>query len=109
MMRRLIALVVGVVMMIGVAAPAAHASAAVDAALGLGAFAVFNQLVGGIFHPRVAYARPVVVERPAYSYPTVIEYPNGRYELRGDGVYTGYQWVWIPYAPPPPPPPGYPQ
>ena len=39
----------------------------------------------------------------------VVYYPHGRYELRGDGVYTAYQWVWIPSAaavpavPPPPP------
>ena len=34
-----------------------------------------------------------------------VQYPHGRYELRGDGVNTAYQWVWIPNAPPPPPPP----
>src|SRR5262245_19978811 len=36
--------------------------------------------------------------------PDVIEYPNGRHELRGDGVTTPYRWVWVPYPPPPPPP-----
>jgi hypothetical protein len=36
--------------------------------------------------------------------PSVVEYPHGRYELRGDGVTTAYQWVWIPNPPPAPPP-----
>ncbi len=38
---------------------------------------------------------------------TVVRYPNGRYELRGDGASVPYYWVWVPYqlaaAPPPPP------
>ena len=122
MLRRLTALVVGIALMVGVAVPAAHAGAATNVALGLASFAVFNQLVGGLFHPRPAFARPVIVERPVvytqpgvYSQPevytqpaayqTVVQYPNGRYELRGDGVYTAYQWVWIANAPLPPPPP----
>lgn len=33
----------------------------------------------------------------------VMQYPNGRYELRGDGLTSPYAWVWIPNAPPPPP------
>ena len=43
--------------------------------------------------------------------PSVVEYPTGRYELRGDGIWTPYTWVWIPKPPsappaePPPPPP----
>jgi hypothetical protein len=43
---------------------------------------------------------------------SVYTYPNGRYELRGDGTASApYAWVWIPAAvqlvsgPPPPPPP----
>ena len=44
---------------------------------------------------------------------TVVQYPQGRYELRGDGVSVPYYWVWIPiqyyaYAPAPPAP-GYPE
>lgn len=35
----------------------------------------------------------------------VIQYPNGRYELRGDGSSVPYTWVWIPKPPPPPPDP----
>ena len=117
MMRRITALVVGLALMVGVAVPAAHAGTATNVALGLASFAVFNQVVGGLFHPRPAYARPVVVERPVVytqpviytqpaAYQTVIQYPHGRYELHGDGVYTAYRWVWIPVAllPPPPPP-----
>jgi hypothetical protein len=133
-MRQVIALVVALALMVGAGAPAAYAGngTGTNVALGLASFAVFNQLVGPLLHPRprvreVVVERPVyhVVERPVYrqvyappsqvvvvqpspAYPTVVQYWNGRYELRGDGVYTPYQWVWIPTAhplPPPPPPP----
>jgi Domain of unknown function (DUF4124) len=45
--------------------------------------------------------------------PNVIQFPNGRYEMRGDGMTTPYTWVWVPNPPPPPParppaPPGEP-
>ena len=53
-----------------------------------------------------AYAAPA----PPYM-PRVVEFPTGRYELRGDGVYSPYAWVWIPNppaVPPPPPPPSAP-
>ena len=65
-MRRLIALALVVALMIGVAAPAAHAgSTATNVALGLASFAVFSQLVGPLLFPPVAQAAaPVVVERP---------------------------------------------
>lgn len=67
-MKKLIALVLAV----AVFAPTlAFAGASTDAALGLGAFAVFNQFLGGvgIFHrgPVVAPA-PVVVARPVPVY-----------------------------------------
>ena len=67
-MKKLIALVLAV----AVFAPTlAFAGASTDAALGLGAFAVFNQVLGGVgvFHrgPVVAPA-PVVVARPAPVY-----------------------------------------
>ncbi len=45
---------------------------------------------------------PVVTQR-------VITYPEGRYELRGDGRVVAYYWMWAPtgmtyaFAPPPPP------
>ena len=124
-MRKLLALMVAVAPMIGVAAPVAHAGTATNVALGLASFAVFNQLFSPVFYPRPVYAypRPVVVERPVYYpppvvvqpappppvYQSVVQYPNGRYELRGDGIRTAYQWVWIPSAPLPPPPPPPPQ
>jgi hypothetical protein len=70
-MKKLIALVVAVaVLMPGLA----FAGASTDAALGLGAFAVFNQILGGvgIFHrgpvvaaPPVVYAPPPPVYAPA--------------------------------------------
>lgn len=67
-MKKLIALVLAA----AVFAPTlAFAGASTDAALGLGAFAVFNQILGGVgvFHrgPVVAPA-PVVVARPAPVY-----------------------------------------
>ena len=52
--------------------------------------------------PPPAYASRTLQPPPA-SHPTTVQYPHGRYELRGDGVRTGYQWVWIPNAPPPAP------
>ncbi len=71
-MKTLIALVLAV----AVFAPTlAFAGASTDAALGLGAFAVFNQILGGvgIFHrpaspPVVVAPAPVVVARPAPIY-----------------------------------------
>jgi hypothetical protein len=77
-MKKLIALVLAV----AVFAPTlAFAGASTDAALGLGAFAVFNQILGGVgvFHrgPVVAPA-PVVVAPPAPVYvpaPRVVARP----------------------------------
>ena len=124
-MRRIIALVLVVALLIGVTAPAAYAGAAANVALGLASFAVFSQFVAPALFARPVYAhpRPVIVERPVYYaepvvaqpapppvYQTVVPYPHGRYELRGDGIHVAYQWVWIPNAPAlppgPPPPPG---
>ena len=48
----------------------------------------------------ISLGRPPAPPAPA---PNVIEYPNGRYELHGDGIRTPYTWVWIPNPPPPPP------
>ena len=59
--------------------------------------------------PPPAYAsRTVALQPPPASHSNTVQYPHGRYELRGDGVRTAYQWVWIPNAPPPPPPPAAP-
>src|SRR5688572_4422922 len=60
--------------------------------------------------PPVYYAPPVVYQAPPAYYsapamPRVVEYATGRYELRGDGVTTAYEWAWIPNPPAAPPPP----
>jgi hypothetical protein len=123
-MRKLMAMALVVALLVGVTVPAAYAGTATNVALGLASFAVFNQVVGGFLAPRPIYAHPVpvVIERPVPVYREVIVttpppvpvynnvvyYPHGRYVLRGDGVYTAYQWVWIPNVaavPPVPPPP----
>lgn len=133
-MARLIAILLVSALLVGSMAPAASAGGgtAANVALGLASFAVFNQLFGPVFYPRPVYATPVyaapvyvagppqyvvysaqpqlVVVPPPAPPPlqNVIQYPHGRYELRGDGVTTAYQWVWIP-NPPPPPRAGYQQ
>ena len=46
----------------------------------------------------------IVVTQPQRT----VTYPEGRYELYGDGKTTPYYWVWVPAgatAPTPPPPP----
>jgi hypothetical protein len=91
--------------------PSALAGSATDAALGLGAFAVFNQLLTGqtIFHqgfgPRYFTQETVIVQPPpAVIYapppqviyapppPPVVLYPNGYYAH-------GYAYTPSPYAP----------
>jgi hypothetical protein len=115
--RRVLVLVLAVAVLAGLAAPPpAHAgSTTADVALGLAAFAVFTQLLAwnawaAAPAPATVNAPPGVVYMappPAPAWPRVVEYPHGWYELRGDGVYVAYQWVWIPRVPPvPPPPPG---
>jgi hypothetical protein len=114
-MRRVLAAVLVAIVLVGLLAAPAQAGGAANVALGLAAFAVFNQL---FWSPRVAYAYPypvyaappVVYAPPTYVYaapaytpppqPTVVSYPHGRYELRVDGPQ--YAWVWIPTPPPPP-------
>ncbi len=74
-MKKLIALVLAA----GVLMPAvAFAGAATDAALGLGAFAVFNQLLGGvgIFQRYQAPPPPVVAAPPP---PPPVVYPSPYY------------------------------
>src|SRR5687767_8555158 len=139
-MRRLIALTVALALALPIIvafapAPArADNEAATNVALGLAAFAVFNQLLGPAPRPVHVEYRPVPVYRedpvyregpryrsgygyrkvPAYPhrYPRVVPYPHGRYEFRGYSYPHG-RWVWIPYgrhpAPPVPhfPPPPY--
>ena len=110
-MRRLGAILLVSVLVVGLAAPAAYAGGgtATNVALGLASFAVFNQLFAPAFYPRPVYAAPVYLAPPPYQViyaappppaPTVVYYPHGRYELRASG--TQYFWVWIPNPLPPP-------
>jgi hypothetical protein len=48
----------------------------------------------------------VVVATPADR---VVTYPEGRYQLYGDGRSVPYYWVWIPSGTTPPPPPAPPR
>ena len=56
--------------------------------------------------------QPVVVPAPATA-PAVpadrVVYPQGRWQLYGDGGATPYYWVWIPSGTTPPAPPMPPQ
>lgn len=73
-MKKLIALVLAA----AVFAPTlAFAGASTDAALGLGAFAVFNQILGGvgIFHRGPVLAAPAVVAPPVYAPAPVVVAP----------------------------------
>jgi uncharacterized protein DUF4124 len=59
--------------------------------------------------PPVVYSSPPPFAQPAPApLPRIVQHPTGRYELRGDGIATPYNWVWIPNPPPPPPPPAPP-
>ena len=95
-MKKLIALVLAAaVLMPGLA----FAGASTDAALGLGAFAVFNQILGGvgIFHrgpvvaaPPVIYAPPPPVYAPArvvYAPPPPVYVPAPRVIVQPYPVY----------------------
>jgi hypothetical protein len=125
-MKKLVAIVALGMLLIGSVPMPAHAGAAVDAALALGAFAVFNQLflLPALARPVYAAPTPVVYANPAPVYATApatyaapppsspavqreVVYPNGRHVLLGDGVTVAYQWVWVPNPPagPPPAPP----
>lgn len=136
-MRKIVAVAALVLTLAGMApTPAQAGGAAANAALGLASFAVFNQLVFGLFtprvwatttvyggpyyggyyyggyYPRVGYAPPpgayypppayyaqpaaqVAYAAPAPPVQNEVVYPHGRYVLRGDGVTSSYQWVWI--------------
>ena len=127
-MRKIVAIGILLVTLVGFVPGTAQAGAAASAALGLGAFAVFNQIIGGVgifglpwayaapaYYPSYYYPAPVY-SAPAYYYAapavayappprtqTEVVYPHGKYVLRGDGVSVAYRWVWIPNPPPPPP------
>src|SRR6266545_1066333 len=134
-MRRILAVLLVVICVVALASPAAHAGGhgAARVAIGLATFAIFAPFIiaGEALALLVPYRAPTVVvapppvysapppaypappryarqvyTAPASAQPTVIHYPHGRYELRGDGIATAYQWVWIPNPPIAPPPPG---
>ena len=81
-MKKLTALVLALVLLSPVVA---FAGSSTDAALGLGAFAVFNQILGGVglfggfAHPAPVYAAPAVVYAPpppvVYAPPPVVYAP----------------------------------
>ena len=126
-MRRMLAVLLVVTCVVALAPPAAHAGGhgAARVAIGLATFAIVAPfiIVGEILSlvvppyraPAVVVAPPPVyyAPAPAYSAPPAyvrqtyvapapaqpIQYPHGRYELRGDGIATAYQWVWIPNPP----------
>lgn len=57
------------------------------------------------YTPPAVYGPPAgasISVAPAPPTPGVVYYPNGRYEIRGDGITMPYTWVWIPNPPPPP-------
>ena len=105
-MRRISGLVaLSGVLVLGLTAPA-FAGSATDAALGLGAFAVFNQLFGGLAAPRtvvvehapaVVYAPPppVVYAPPPVAYPpppVVYAPPPAVYYAPPPAVVYGYPY-----------------
>jgi hypothetical protein len=135
-MKQLSVIVALGAILVGLAPGPARAGAASDAALALGAFAVFNQLWGPAYWHRGYWGGPAVVVQPypyaappysPYAAPAAVygvappryapatplvqrevAFPHGRYVLHGDGVTEAYRWAWIPNPPPPPPAPGPP-
>jgi hypothetical protein len=89
-MKKLIALVLAAAVLVP---GLAFAGASTDAALGLGAFAVFNQILGGvgIFHRGPVVAAPPVVHVPPPVYyappPPVYYAPAPRVIVRPHPVY----------------------
>lgn len=118
-MRMLVAVGVLAAALLVMSPVPARAGAAVDAALALGAFAVFSQLfllpalaqpVYSAPPPPAVYTAPPAVYATAPAPPAIrreVVYTHGRHVLLGDGVTTAYQWVWVPNPPagPPPAPP----
>jgi hypothetical protein len=82
------------------------------AALGLTTLVAGAALGGCVYRsekvvPAAAPATVVVTQAPAER---VVTYPQGRYELRGDGTAQNpYFWVWIPTGATPPNPPPLPR
>jgi hypothetical protein len=117
MKTKIVAIAVLGAMLIATCTVPAHAGGAADAALALGAFAVFSQLfllpalVRPVYAapPPVAYAPPAVYASalPAPEIQREVVYSHGRHVLLGDGATVAYRWVWVPNPPvgPPPSPP----
>ena len=78
-----------------------------DPGAGYSAPPPYSTPVYGAFPDYAPPVNTVSLAPPPPPMPSVVEYPNGRFELRGDGMTSPYNWVWIP-NPPPPPPPGPP-
>ena len=80
MRKRIVETTIGLALVVTLLLPAvAFAGASTDAALGLGAFAVFNQMLGGVgifapARPAVVVAPPPVVVAPPPP-PPVVVYP----------------------------------
>jgi hypothetical protein len=79
---------------------------------GLISMAALTMLSGCVYREPmvVPAASPPTVVIPAASPVTRVTYPEGVYELRGNGTRAyPYYWVWVPYGvqapmlPPPPP------
>ena len=124
MKKLVVVAVLGTTLIWGFPLPA-RAGGAADAALALGAFAVFSHLVAGPLWARPWYPpvyvapAPIGYPAPVYGYPAPVYsarpvtynappaiqrevvYAHGRHVLYGDGVTTAYRWVWVPNPPPP--------
>src|SRR6266542_4307709 len=86
------AAVIGLGLVIALLAPTvAFAGSATDAALGLGAFAVFNQMLGGVGVFGRAYAPPAaVVVAPPPPPVAVYQYPYPAYSYPAPPAVYGY-------------------
>jgi hypothetical protein len=106
-MRRLIVVVIVAVLVVGLAAPAAHArhSTTANVALGLAAFAVFNQIVSPFLHPRVYPHTHVVETVPVVSPQPILYYaPPPVYPVPAQSVVVAPPAQTVVVAPSPPPP-----
>jgi hypothetical protein len=96
-MKKIVAIGMLLVMLVGLWTPPAQAGAAVSAAIALGAFAVFNQFLAGVgvFGAPWAYAAPAYY--PSYSYPPY-SYPAPVYTVPAPRYYAAARAAT--YAPP---------
>lgn len=75
-----------------------------------GAALILATALGGcVYTERVVEVdRPAPAVAVATSSPDRVVYPEGRWQLYGNGRATPYYWVWIPAGMTPPAPPAYP-